>query len=211
MVRNTQGVDGLKTGFIRASGFNVATSAKRGDRRLIAVVMGGQTAASRDQHMVQLLDRSFRQVATMQMAGTSGTKGDSKSGNNGSQTSLIPVEAPIPVAKPNNIVVDNRPDPAAILRGELSVVTVAQRQPVRTNNDTWGVQIGSYYEHERAQAQAQAATRWVAGEVVVVEVEISNRRLYRARLIGLQRNQAHNACQSLSRHGMDCMVVRSHG
>ncbi|HBV21892.1 MAG TPA: D-alanyl-D-alanine carboxypeptidase [Nitrosomonas sp.] len=211
MVRNTQGVDGLKTGFIRASGFNVATSAKRGDRRLIAVVMGGQTAASRDQHMVQLLDRSFRQVATMQMAGTSGTKGDNKSGNNGSQTSLITVEAPIPVAKPNNIVVDNRPDPAAILRGDLSVVTVAQRQPVRTNNDTWGVQIGSYYEHERAQAQAQAATRWVAGEVVVVEVEISNRRLYRARLIGLQRNQAHNACQSLSRHGMDCMVVRSHG
>lgn len=40
MVRNTQGVDGLKTGFIRASGFNVATSAKRNNRRVIAVVMG---------------------------------------------------------------------------------------------------------------------------------------------------------------------------
>ncbi|PTN11019.1 D-alanyl-D-alanine carboxypeptidase family protein [Nitrosomonas aestuarii] len=211
MVRNTQGVDGLKTGFIRASGFNVATSAKRGDRRVIAVVMGGQTAASRDQHMAQLLDRSFKQFSTTQMAGTNANKGDRKDSQHGNPTSLITTEAPIPVVKPNNIVAGDGPDPAAILRGELSVVTAAQHQPVRASNDTWGVQIGSYYEHDRAQAQAKAATRWVAGEVAVVEVEISNRRLYRARLIGLQRNQAHNACQSLSRHGMDCMVVRSHG
>ncbi|SFK37391.1 D-alanyl-D-alanine carboxypeptidase [Nitrosomonas aestuarii] len=211
MVRNTQGVDGLKTGFIRASGFNVATSAKRGDRRVIAVVMGGQTAASRDQHMAQLLDRSFKQFSTTQMAGMSANKGDRKDSQHGNPTSLITTEAPIPVVKPNSIVAGDGPDPAAILRGELSVVTAAQHQPVRASNDTWGVQIGSYYEHDRAQAQAKAATRWVAGEVAVVEVEISNRRLYRARLIGLQRNQAHNACQSLSRHGMDCMVVRSHG
>ena len=43
------GTDGLKTGFIRASGFNVATSATRNGRRMVAVVMGGYTAASRDE------------------------------------------------------------------------------------------------------------------------------------------------------------------
>lgn len=53
------GADGLKTGFIRASGFNVATSAKRGGRRILSVVMGGYTAASRDKHMANLLDRGF--------------------------------------------------------------------------------------------------------------------------------------------------------
>ncbi|MDT8893155.1 serine hydrolase [Halomonas sp. I1] len=53
------GADGLKTGFIRASGFNVATSAKRGGRRILSVVMGGYTAASRDEHMANLLDRGF--------------------------------------------------------------------------------------------------------------------------------------------------------
>ncbi|TDR56957.1 D-alanyl-D-alanine carboxypeptidase [Halomonas ventosae] len=53
------GADGLKTGFIRASGFNVATSAVRDGRRLLTVVMGGFTAASRDAHTADLLDRGF--------------------------------------------------------------------------------------------------------------------------------------------------------
>ena len=56
------GADGLKTGFIRASGFNVATSAVRDDRRLIAVVMGGFTSRSRDKHMADLLDRGFARL-----------------------------------------------------------------------------------------------------------------------------------------------------
>lgn len=59
LLDNYPGADGLKTGFIRASGFNVATSAVRDGRRLLSVVMGGFTAASRDTHMADLLDRGF--------------------------------------------------------------------------------------------------------------------------------------------------------
>ncbi|BBI47856.1 hypothetical protein HORIV_02770 [Vreelandella olivaria] len=59
MVRDYPGADGLKTGFIRASGFNVATTAMRGNRRLVGVVMGGFSSQSRDTHMANLLDRSF--------------------------------------------------------------------------------------------------------------------------------------------------------
>jgi len=59
LLDNYPGADGLKTGFIRASGFNVATSAVRDGRRLVSVVMGGFTAASRDAHMADLLDRGF--------------------------------------------------------------------------------------------------------------------------------------------------------
>ena len=50
------GVDGLKTGYIRASGFNLATSVGRGGRRIVAVVMGGETAKSRNAHMEQLIE-----------------------------------------------------------------------------------------------------------------------------------------------------------
>lgn len=205
MVRNTIGVDGLKTGFIRASGFNVATSAKRGNQRMIAVVMGGKTAASRDQHMARLLDRGFKMIATSQLADSKINKGATKN-----VSASVMVKVPIPVAKPA-IFVDNKPDPAAILRGESPAHSVAPNKPVLSKNDNWAVQIGSYFELDRAHAQAQAATRWVSGEVAVVEVEISNRTLYRARLVGLQKNQAHTACQNLSRKGMDCMVIRSHG
>ncbi|NWN83391.1 MAG: SPOR domain-containing protein [Halomonas sp.] len=59
LLDNYAGADGLKTGFIRASGFNVATSAVRNGRRLVSVVMGGFTAASRDAHMTDLLNRGF--------------------------------------------------------------------------------------------------------------------------------------------------------
>ncbi|TDB04690.1 serine hydrolase [Halomonas marinisediminis] len=59
LLDNYAGADGLKTGFIRASGFNVATSAVRDGRRLVSVVMGGFTAASRDAHMADLLNRGF--------------------------------------------------------------------------------------------------------------------------------------------------------
>lgn len=57
-----RGLDGLKTGYIRASGFNLAASAERGGRRLIAVVHGGRSSRSRNQHMVELLDQGFVQL-----------------------------------------------------------------------------------------------------------------------------------------------------
>lgn len=53
------GADGLKTGYINASGFNLVTSAQRDGRRLIGVVMGGRTTSSRDAYMAELFDRSF--------------------------------------------------------------------------------------------------------------------------------------------------------
>ncbi len=52
-------VDGIKTGFIRASGFNVLTSAKLDGRRVIAVVMGGRTASHRDGIMANLIESNI--------------------------------------------------------------------------------------------------------------------------------------------------------
>lgn len=55
------GMDGIKTGFIRAAGFNLAASAVRNNWRLIGVVMGGTSAYSRDLQMAALLNRTFAQ------------------------------------------------------------------------------------------------------------------------------------------------------
>ena len=54
---------GLKTGFITASGFNVVTTAHKPEGNLIAVVMGGQTAKIRDDHMITLLQDSYEKLA----------------------------------------------------------------------------------------------------------------------------------------------------
>ena len=62
------GADGIKTGFVNASGFNIATSAVRNGRRLIGVIMGGRSARSRDVQMASLLDQGFAALGTRQPA-----------------------------------------------------------------------------------------------------------------------------------------------
>ncbi|WP_242447103.1 D-alanyl-D-alanine carboxypeptidase family protein [Nitrosomonas supralitoralis] len=208
MVRNTSGVDGLKTGFIRASGFNVATSAKRGNRRVVAVVMGGNTAAARDQHMAQLIDRSFNQGNQVAQVASNHKNARVVAVAN---ATAAKINAPTPALKPYPEQ-QKRPD-STVKQYVIPSVTntqTAQLQKVslQTNND-WAVQIGSYYESDRAHAHAQAVARWIPGEVAITEVKISNRKLYRARLVGLQENQARSACQSLARQGIECLVVRS--
>jgi D-alanyl-D-alanine carboxypeptidase len=56
LLGRVDGVDGIKTGFTRASGFNLLTSAKTGNRHLIAVVLGGRSGRIRDAQMASLVD-----------------------------------------------------------------------------------------------------------------------------------------------------------
>lgn len=59
LVGRVRGVDGMKTGYIRASGFNIAVTAERDGRRLVTVVMGGATAPVRDAHALELVEAAF--------------------------------------------------------------------------------------------------------------------------------------------------------
>lgn len=56
------GMDGLKTGYIQASGFNLAATAVQDGHRLIGVVFGGRTSHSRNHHMAQILDQGFAKM-----------------------------------------------------------------------------------------------------------------------------------------------------
>ncbi|HLL27299.1 MAG TPA: serine hydrolase [Xanthobacteraceae bacterium] len=53
---NRDGVDGIKTGYTRASGFNLVTSVKLNNRAIVAVVLGGASAGARDERMRELID-----------------------------------------------------------------------------------------------------------------------------------------------------------
>jgi D-alanyl-D-alanine carboxypeptidase len=56
-------VDGIKTGFTNASGYNLMASAERGGRRVIAIMLGGSTGRSRDQHVADLLEAAFMEIS----------------------------------------------------------------------------------------------------------------------------------------------------
>ncbi|GHA04941.1 D-alanyl-D-alanine carboxypeptidase [Oceanisphaera arctica] len=205
MVKNYAGVDGMKTGYIRASGFNVATSALRGERRLIGVVMGGNTAQSRDAQMVKLLDSGFERAA--QLAKASGK--------------AAPVIKPVSSTDTVRQVVRKEPEtrsPAVLQRVSSTLPvqqTVSVQQALPVGDLGWAVQVGSFRISEQARDRASDAARRLDNieliQVAVNEVSISNRKLFRARLVGLHKDQAKSACQRLSRQGMDCLVVKMTG
>ena len=65
LLGSVEGVDGIKTGYTRASGFNLVTSIRRGNRHLIGVVLGGRSGGSRDAIMRNLLAENLEKGATV--------------------------------------------------------------------------------------------------------------------------------------------------
>lgn len=71
MLGDYDGADGIKTGFINASGFNIVTSAKRDGVRLVGATFGGASWVERDRHMAALLDQGFSQMGVAPRAPSS--------------------------------------------------------------------------------------------------------------------------------------------
>ncbi|SDS04093.1 serine hydrolase [Bradyrhizobium canariense] len=64
LLGSMEGIDGIKTGYTRASGFNLVTNLRRGNRHLVGVVMGGRSGGSRDAIMRSLLAENLDKAAT---------------------------------------------------------------------------------------------------------------------------------------------------
>jgi D-alanyl-D-alanine carboxypeptidase len=68
LLGKVDGVDGIKTGYTNASGFNLVTSVHRGNRYVVAVVMGGSSGASRDARMRELISEKIAQASVKRTA-----------------------------------------------------------------------------------------------------------------------------------------------
>lgn len=68
LLGSVNGVDGIKTGYIRDSGFNIVTSVRRNGRHIVAVVFGGRTANARDARVRSLIDNNVNIAAVKRTA-----------------------------------------------------------------------------------------------------------------------------------------------
>jgi len=190
-----EGADGLKTGFIRDSGFNLAASAERDGRRIFGVVLGGSSSYARDVQMMHLLDKGFDTQPTLTVA-----------------SRLNPRANVVARPLPNNLPRVKQPieqgDAAAPKPHEASILSMA---------GIWGVQVGAFQRFVQAQLAAARAAEAVpeylaSATAVVVPVELDNKlMLYRARLTGLAtREMAEQACRTLTeRHQIDCKPIQA--
>jgi D-alanyl-D-alanine carboxypeptidase len=218
------GADGLKTGYIRASGFNLATSATRDGHRLVAVVLGGKSARSRDLKMIDLLDQGFALVAkksTTQVAmlPAAPTKARTKLPS----AAALAAAALIPPTKPEADVV--QVEPAQTESIQIETIQVASLEPISapaedsktsvpTGKRVWGIQVGAFNSYEPALKAANRASKKVASlvktaQVVVDETAKGKTTLYRARLIGLSKKNAQAACKKLKAKAIDCLVFQT--
>ena len=126
LMERYDGMDGIKTGYIRTSGFNLVASAVRNQTRLIGVVFGGKTGAGRDNMMEQLLDQSFAvappsngrraPVVLVGQRGDLDNDGSLESGEYLSLPAKVPAifAPPQPMQRPATMVVNNivQPQPS---------------------------------------------------------------------------------------------------
>ena len=112
-VSSYDGADGLKTGYIRASKFNLAASAKRRGRRLFAVVFGARSPDRRDREMANLLDGAFSEMARTRIASVT------------SSPTPSPASGGLPLPPPKKPVIDTVGAPWAIQVGAFSRISSA--------------------------------------------------------------------------------------
>ncbi len=101
LLGRVKGVDGIKTGYTRASGFNLTSSVRRDDRHIVAVVLGGSSGAQRDARMRTLIEGHVQLASTVRTTPTRfAAKATAPRGPQLAAAESIPVPPPAPSAKP---------------------------------------------------------------------------------------------------------------
>ncbi len=198
------GVDGLKTGFTNASGFNLAVSAVRDNRRLIAVVMGGPTTALRDQNAEDLLLTGFN-VMQRRANGEKIVV---------AQNMFEPSELNGPVVRPpseqgdgdqQSLKIELTQAPAA----RAGKITVIEGHHGKAARAIWGVQVGEFRSKTDAHKQ-----------IVFVEKKFGDHfdgargaaekegRKYKAVFTGFAESDAKDACRAMKAKRLACLVIQ---
>lgn len=230
LLGRVNGVDGIKTGYTRASGFNLASSIQADGRSVVAVVLGGRTGASRDAHMADLVKRYFNKASTgkgqMLIAKASG-------GARNAFAAMIPGnQVPVPTDRPEvetltayaaaepvsasataYAAAEPHPsEPVAEIIEEAEQVDPVQTASTPSNG--WVIQVASMPTQDEAfvilsETEKKAPTV-LASAVPITETFVKGGRTYhRARFAGFgDKSAAWDACAELKTQGVSCYAVQ---
>ena len=229
-----QGCDGIKTGYTKASGFNLTASVHRRNKHLVAVVLGGKTGGQRDAAMRSLLDRHFAKAT------------DTKPTPAQLLASLVPAPSPPAVQKPAYTLAPPTPvpsaptapaaeastdtpadtatdteegdtgDPAEPIKASLTVTEPAPKATIKPSKyqGAFQVQVGAFTSEAEAENRLgmvqQRASDLLDGHMpFTTSFMRSDEEWYRARLAGFSRESAQAACAALKKMSLDCAVMKA--
>jgi D-alanyl-D-alanine carboxypeptidase len=214
-----QGVDGLKTGYTNASGYNLAASGVQDGRRLIVIMLGGTSNAARDNHVQDLLMTGFDVLrrrqngerilvaqslfepppppAAMQYASAQGDEDLPRVAfTDGPAAGQIAVQRSMnPVADP----------PAKVVKANAKKAAPAPKKP----RGQWTVQAGAFKSKGQAKTQMSTIQKRFGKVLDDAEGEIGDRvgGFFRVRFTGLSADAAKQACRTLNAKKQTCMVL----
>lgn len=216
------GADGIKTGYTIASGFNLITSAERGGKRIMGVVLGGNTARWRDDRMIALLGESYRVLAS---------RGGKTRAVVNVENLPIDLKAPVALAAANQRVAASAPRPAVAEAENTPMVARAlpENPPfqIQVSDDavhgqgdeategSWGIQVGAFSDRTQAERAANQAYRIAENTLkgsritVVGPTTGAPARVHRARLENISEAQAKSACEMLISKNAPCFIYRT--
>ena len=204
-----KGTEGIKTGYTKASGFNLTSSVRRGQKHLIAVVMGGKTSRSRNAEMRRLLNKNFpRAVASSR------------------KRPLAQRLAQMDPKRANSAVRYVSTTTLAAWKNKKSKRYVAQtpqasgrsygvgRYVSRRSTSGFDIQVGAYQDRNIAVGKL-SSIKSKAGQILeghqpyIMQFEKNGINYHRARFAGFSsRSVASNACLHLkARLKLNCIVM----
>ena len=192
LLQGYKGTDGIKTGYIRASGFNLVASVKRDGTRLIGVVFGGVSGSRRDLHMHYLLNKGFRVVEHM-------------------ATRPLDKTQTITYAKLNNI--KSQKIKYDVANNNIKLKNNIEQGSQMSTNKIWAIQVGAY----RNKNVSKNATKEVLSllpdkndiTVEILEIQRNRKSLFRARVEGFDKKYAHKVCSVVQTEtNIPCIVVK---
>jgi len=209
LLRNYYGTDGIKTGFVNASGYNLVASVRRNGLRLIGVVFGGDSAARRDAHMRDILDNGFDQMEGREPALR--------------LAAMEHPETPILLRRPpdveparirlpiqENSLAANRSHRA---RGQGDITGRSGRSRERLS---WQVRVGEFSQEQSAEQRLAQAVKVApyafrnARATVGIHIR-KGRKTYVSYFKGMSKDDVKTACQALKRKRLECFPSFSAG
>jgi D-alanyl-D-alanine carboxypeptidase (penicillin-binding protein 5/6) len=199
LLNSVPGVDGLKTGFTNASGYNIAISGVRDNRRLIVVVMGGPTTASRDQNAEDLLLTGF-DVMRRRGMGEKITVAQN----------LFEPEPTGPVIRGGVEQGDADQDGLKIELASAPASRAGRVEIVEPNKNKsrWSVQVGAFRSKSDASRQIALVEKRFGDTFDGARGATDKQgRTYRALFNGFSESDAKGACKTLKSKKVPCMVI----
>jgi len=229
LLKTYSGADGMKTGYIRASGFNIVTSAERNNTRIISVVLGGESSKWRDRQVARLMNKAFQNIA---FAANNIPRPPLNPENKRLLAEMDALEDPVQLAQADNGAsalnttmgegdAEEQPEiltaslfPTA--RSTANVLRLPTTKPQQATKElNWGVQVGAFADASSAHQATQLAmaiqteSSAYSARRSIEPIRSGQRTLYRARLTQLTAQDASRTCRLLKRDNKPCMTLRN--